>query len=415
MQKKLFNKDFLLVVIGQIISLFGNAILRFSLPLHLLRETGSGTLYGIVIACSSLPMIVLSLLGGVLADRVNKRNIMVFLDFLTAIIMSVFFILNSKVNIVALLVVTLMLLYGISGTYQPTVQASIPSLTTEDTLLPANALINQIGYLSSLIGPVLGGLLYGSFNIEVIVIISIICFCASAVMEIFIKIPYEKRDNSQGMIAIVKEDVKEGYHFLKYDKPALIKICFIIASLNMLLASMIIVGGPILIVNILGMNDFMLGIAFGVGAAGGLTGGVLISVFGKRLKKEHSYKLLFGCTVSVFIMGVAIFIDPPAFIAYVAVVVMNFFATAFTTAFTIKILSIIQMDTPSHLIGKVVACALSFSNCAQPIGQAIYGYLFDLFYKNSWIILFAATLIALFITINAKKPFGELKEQNDNN
>lgn len=75
MQTKLFGRDFTLVVVGQIISLFGNAILRFALPLYLLRETGSSTLFGVVTACSFAPMVILSMVGGVLADRVNKRDI----------------------------------------------------------------------------------------------------------------------------------------------------------------------------------------------------------------------------------------------------------------------------------------------------------------------------------------------------
>ena len=83
---KLFRRDFTLVAIGQIISLFGNAILRFALPLYLLRQTGSAALFGLVSACSFLPMIALFFLGGVLADRVNKRNIMVALDFFTALL-----------------------------------------------------------------------------------------------------------------------------------------------------------------------------------------------------------------------------------------------------------------------------------------------------------------------------------------
>ena len=86
----IFRRDFTLVVIGQIISLFGNAILRFALPLYLLRATGSSALFGMVTAASFLPMIVLSLLGGVLADRVNKRNILVALDFSTAALIAVF-------------------------------------------------------------------------------------------------------------------------------------------------------------------------------------------------------------------------------------------------------------------------------------------------------------------------------------
>ena len=49
--KKGFSKDFYLVVIGQIISLFGNAVIRFALPLHLLSVTGSAALLGVVSAC----------------------------------------------------------------------------------------------------------------------------------------------------------------------------------------------------------------------------------------------------------------------------------------------------------------------------------------------------------------------------
>lgn len=70
-------------------------------------------------------MIVLSLLGGVLADSVNKRNIMVGLDFLTAVIMMGFYFIMGIAPIIPLFIVTPMLLYGISGTYQPAVQASI--------------------------------------------------------------------------------------------------------------------------------------------------------------------------------------------------------------------------------------------------------------------------------------------------
>ena len=84
MKQKLFRRDFTLVAIGQIISLFGNAALRFALPLYLLNQTGSSRLYGLVTACAFIPAILLSPVGGIAADRFNKRNIMVLLDFFTA-------------------------------------------------------------------------------------------------------------------------------------------------------------------------------------------------------------------------------------------------------------------------------------------------------------------------------------------
>lgn len=83
-KQKLFHKDFTLVVIGRIISLFGNAVVRFALPLYLLNVTGSAAFFGITSACSVIPGILLTPVGGIIADRVNKRNIMVLLDFSTA-------------------------------------------------------------------------------------------------------------------------------------------------------------------------------------------------------------------------------------------------------------------------------------------------------------------------------------------
>src|SRR5574344_1358056 len=80
----IINRDFIMVVVGQIISLFGNAIIRFALPLYLLQVTGSAALFGTISAIALVPAVLMCPIGGILADRVNKRNIMVVLDFITA-------------------------------------------------------------------------------------------------------------------------------------------------------------------------------------------------------------------------------------------------------------------------------------------------------------------------------------------
>ena len=150
MKQKLFTRDFTLVVIGQIISLFGNAAIRFALPLYLLNRTGSSALFGTVTACAFLPTILLSPVGGMIADRVNKRNIMVVLDFFTAGIIAIFSLLMEGLNIVVLITVTLMILYGIAGAYQPSVQASIPALVSRENFLAANSVVNIINSFSEI-------------------------------------------------------------------------------------------------------------------------------------------------------------------------------------------------------------------------------------------------------------------------
>lgn len=408
-EQKLFTKNFILVVIGQIISLFGNSILRFALPLYLLRTTGSAALFGIVTACSFLPMIFLSLVGGVLADRFNKRNIMVILDFITALVVIFLLLALNKLSIVPLFIIVLMILYGISGTYQPTVQASIPSLVSSEKILSAGAIINQIGALSNLLGPIIGGMLFGTFGIIPILIISIICFTLSAIMEIFIHIPYKKRNDNQNMIAIVKNDLSESINYMKNEKPILIKIIVLISLFNLVLTAMMIVGIPVLIIDILNLSDSLLGVSQGILALGGLCGGILTAVLGEKLTLKNSHYLLLLSSICIGIMGIPLLLNASNMMSYSIITACCFLIMTFSTIFSVQMIAAVQTETPQNLVGKIIACMIAFSMCAQPIGQAIYGFIFDKFQDSIWIILLGSAITSIFIAIASKKIFKDIK------
>lgn len=407
-QTKLFNRNFTLVVIGQIISMFGNAILRFALPLYLLRETGSASLFGIVTASSFLPMIFLSFLGGILADRVNKRNIMVALDFLTASIVFLFFMALGKLPIVPLFIAVLMLLYGISGTYQPTVQASIPLLVSEDKILSAGAVVNQVGALAGLLGPIIGGMLFGAFGIVPILLLSIACFTASAIMEIFIHIPFEKRNNAMKISAIIKSDFLDSTNYMKKEKPVLINIIGLATIFNLVLSSMLIVGMPILIIGTLKMSDELLGFSQGAMALGGLCGGILTAVFSKKLKLTSSHILMFLCSLSVGVMAIPLLLGMANMVSYVVITATSFVIMALATMFSVQMIAAVQSETPPELVGKVIAVMISLSMCAQPIGQAIYGVAFDQFSNHTGIILLVVAILSAAISLTSKDIFKNM-------
>ncbi|MEG0339969.1 MAG: MFS transporter [Oscillospiraceae bacterium] len=403
--KTKYGKDFMLIVIGQIISLFGNGILRFALPLYLLRETNSPALFGIVTACSFLPMIFLSFLGGILADRLNKRNIMVALDFLTAGIIFVFFLSIGKVALVPLIIVVLMLLYGISGTYQPTVQASIPILIASENILSASAIVNQVGSLAGLLGPIIGGMLFGTFGITPILIISILCFIGSAIMELFIHIPFQKRDNSTGVLAIIKNDFRGSANYIKKDKPLLIQIIVLIAIFNLVLSAMMIVGTPILIVETLHMSDELLGLSQGILALGGLCGGILTALFSRKLRLSNSHILLFLCSLFVGAMAAPLLLEMSDMTSYVVITAACFAIMALATMFSVQMIATVQTETPPELVGKVLALMMSIAMCAQPIGQAMYGVIFDAFQNNTGLILLCVAILSALISLASKKIF----------
>lgn len=407
MNQKLFSKDFTLVVIGQIISLFGNATLQFALPLYLLNLTGSSALYGTVMACAFLPTILLSPVGGIIADRVNKRNVMVILDFFTAAVILAFSVLMHGVNLVVLLTVTLMILYGIAGAYQPSVQASIPALVKQDNIMAANSIVNTISSFASLMGPVLGGILYSAYGIQPVLIVCMICFVLSAVMEIFIQIPFQKQDAAGSIWQIVKNDFTESFRFIRKEKPVIGKAVLIACGINLFLSSMIVVALPYVVTEVIDLEaalaNRLYGFAQGIMAAGGLAGGICAGIFAKRLSIQKAGNLLLLSAVCLLPASASLLFISSGIVNYIVLTVCCFVIMACATVFTVQMLSFFQMATPAHLIGRVMALILTVSMCAQPLGNALYGVLFEISEGAEWAVILFACVVSMMIAMVARK------------
>ena len=411
MEQKLFSKDFTLVVIGQIISLFGNAAIRFALPLYLLNQTGSSALYGTVTACAFVPAILLSPVGGIVADRVNKRNIMVILDFFTAGVIAVFSLLMGTADLVLLTTVVLMLLYGISGAYQPSVQASIPVLVTPEHSMAANSVVNTISSFASLMGPVLGGILYSTYGLKPVLRVCTACFVLSAVMEIFIKIPFIKPQSGGGIWQMVKGDFAESIRFIRKEKPIIGKALLVVCGINLFLSSMLMVGLPYMVTEVLYLDgalaNKLYGLAEGALAAGGLAGGISAGVFAKKLSIQKAGNLIIASAVSVFPAGLALLVFSSGMLNYIILTVCCFCIMLFSTVFAVQMLSFFQTETPQSLVGKVIAVILAVSMCAQPLGNVVYGILFEICRGYEFAVILFAGAISLVIAVRTKGIFSK--------
>lgn len=409
---KLFKRDFTMVVIGQIISLFGNAILRFALPLYLLRETDSASLFGAVTACSFIPMVIFSLFGGVIADRKNKRNIMVALDFITAAVILIFSLALGKVSLVPLMIAVLMILYGISGIYQPAVQAGIPLIVEKQFLMQGNAVINMVSTLASLLGPVTGGVLFGAFGIMPILFISIVCFVFSAVMEIFIHIPFEKNTDGKSIFGAVGSDLSDSFKFIKNEKPIFISVLGIVALFNLILSAMMLVGIPVIVVQILGMSDTAIGITQGAMGLGGLAGGIIAGAAAGKIRLKNGYVFLIICSLTAFFMGISVLEAIPKNIGYFLITAISFGAMCASAMFSVSMMTVVQQQTPPNLLGKIMAVVIAVSGCSQPVGQALYGVLFDVLAGKSYLITTGAAILAMAVSMYSKKVFAALEQQS---
>ncbi len=411
MNQKLFSKDFTFVVIGQIISLFGNATIRFALPLYLLNLTGSSALYGVVTACAFIPAILLSPVGGIVADRVNKRNIMVTLDFFTAAVIVTFFLLKNEWNPVPLLTVTLMLLYGIAGAYQPAVQASIPALVSQENFIAANSVVNAVSSFASLAGPVLGGVLYSAYGLDPVLWVCTVCFTLSAVMEIFIKIPFQRQPSDGGVLKTAKTDFAESIRFIRREKPVIGKVLLAVCGMNLFLSAMILVAMPYLITEVLHLEaaqtNRLYGFAEGALAAGGLAGGLGAGIFADRLAIQKAGNSMIVCAACVFPVGVSLRLFSSGMINYFVMTVCCFFVMVCSSVFTVQMMSFVQTETPRNLIGKVMAVILTVSMCAQPLGTALYGVLFELCRGFEYAVVLFSGIVSLMIAVGTRKlPMG---------
>ncbi len=198
MTQKLFTKNFIFLILGQATSLFGNFILKLALSMYVLEKTKSASIFAEILSIATIPTILLSPLGGIIADRVNKRNIMVLLDVLTGIFVLLATIILSEYNDIITISILLVILSILAAFETPTVQACIPSMLTGDNITKANAVVNQIASLSYFIAPMLGSILYTIFGLKAVMYSSTFFFFITALLECFIKLnhsPFHYNNN----------------------------------------------------------------------------------------------------------------------------------------------------------------------------------------------------------------------------
>lgn len=258
-------------------------------------------------------------------------------------------------------------------------------------------------------------MIYNVWGIKPILTVSIVCFVFSAVMEIFIKIPHKKQLIEKGVFTIAKEDLKVSFKYIRKDKPILFSIVLIISAFNLVLSASMVIGFPVIIVQILNMSDLLLGISQGILALGGLAGGVISALLSNKLKINKSYYLLAICAFTSAIMGISLIPNVNTILPYIVITVMGFFAMLFSTLLSVQMFTMVQRETPYNLIGKVMAALMAVSMSAHPIGQAMYGALFDIFSENSWIVLIGASVAGIIIAIYSKRVFNKIDTVSVNN
>ena len=144
-------------------------------------------------------------------------------------------------------------------------------------------------------------------------------------------------------------------------------------------------------------------------AAGSLCGGMGAGVLAGKLKAKSGYLLLLYDALTLIPIGIAIMLPLPVMVSYGIIMVSCFVMMFLATLFSIQIMSYLQMIVPGSLIGKVISCAMCIGMCASPIGQAIYGSLFEIMGDKVFTVFFVATVLTVLLALGLRGAFKKLE------
>ena len=417
MKQRLFSRNFSLLIAGQSISLFANCILDFAFSMYILEKTGSAAIYAGVLAVATIPTIILSPLGGILADRANRRNIMVFLDFASALVITMCALLINKEDDLTIIGVSLVLLSILGAFESPTVQACVPQMQTGDNIVRGNAVVNQISSLSVLIGPLVGSVLYTALGLQIVLYTGAVCFFATALFECFIKLSHSKVALSGTILSTVLNDLSTSSHYISKVKPSILKTLILVAVISFFIQGVALIGLPYIIRNTLDLSANYYGVAESLLGVAGLAGSIIAGLTVTKLYISKLNLIIWGMGLSLFPLGVA-FLFPASPLFYYIVLLASFVTIqVIASLFSVFGVSIIQQLTPQNISGKVMSFVATITLCSQPISQILYGIAFDKFsYSVYWVIIptgIALCLIGLSSEVFFKRLEQQLKDNSD--
>ena len=409
MKQKLFTRNFIFLIAGQISSLIGNNTLKFALSMYVLERTGSASVFAGLLALSMIPTILLSPFGGILADRANRRNIMVALDTLSGLsVLIAGFAMASGQDIPV--IGTLLVVLSVLGAFEsPTVQACIPQILSGENIIKGNAVVNQVASIASLITPFLGSVFYTALGIRPVFYAAVVCFFVTALFECFIRLDYKKPARATGIFTVIREDFAVSIHFLRREQPGILKLLLLAAAVSLFVAGTAVVGFPYLVRTVLGLSAAHYGAAESAMGVASILGSLCVVALAKKMRPRHLVIVLVFFGLCLIPCGIAFLLPLRTFTRYIILLIMFCACQLGCSLFSTYAISMIQERTPEHLMGKVMSYVFTLSLCAQPAGQIIYGALFDRFSDSAYRVLIPSGIIICVIGLASAGFFVQLE------
>ncbi|MCK4260226.1 MAG: MFS transporter [Halanaerobiales bacterium] len=376
------NKNYLLLFFGGLVSRIGNSIHFIGLTWFILDLTNSGTITGVIMLLSTLPGVLLGPFGGVIADRIHRKFLIVGMDFIRGIVVLWlgWAIYNNMADFIHLGIATVLIAIC-SAFFNPAVGATIPNIVSDKNLQKANSLEYFSTNFTSIIGAAIGGILIAVFGVATVFILNGLSYIFSALSELFIKIPPIKKDTNNSNTLM--EDLKIGLRYLYGQKEIFILFNLSVIT-NFLFAGTVMVGLPFVFKEVLKVNSNLYGISLAIIPAGSVIGAIILSISSDIKNYYNTLKITTPVIGLAFIL-IGFVISPTNLVNYSFFKIFLFllgilliFGVA-NSICNIPLSVLLQRLIPDSLRGRVFGLLSSLNRALVPISMALVGIIMDIF------------------------------------
>jgi MFS family permease len=380
--------NLILFSMGKLVSLLGTYIYSFAISLYVLKVTGSGASFAFSIMIGTIPRVLLSPIAGSISDRVNKKKMIVGLDILSGLVLLGLLGLSIIYGIrLPFIYATSFILSVISTFFDNCFHSTIPSLVSDKSLMKINASGRSIDSVSQILGPVMGGVVFGLISLKLFFLINGLSFILSAASEMFIDFNFNQarvrkvQDNTKINLRTVWIDIKEVILYIRNNDVLRVAMPFSLSNNFFIVASFSVVL-PYVVNNVIGMSSIEYGMieaAFPIG--------VLITaiIIGKLPEKEKKLKGLFvgimGMGVISIAMGLPVlnmFLGTDKQLVFMFYMFMLFMFAIFLIMVDMPFGVVLQRAIPSDMLGRVMGVLSTISAGLAPLGIILAGVFIDI-------------------------------------
>jgi predicted MFS family arabinose efflux permease len=367
-------------------------------------RTGSTTAVAVVAAADGLPAVLLSLAGGVLADRLPRRRILLVTQTMLGLTAGSLAVLVATGHADFLAIVIIAVIFGATDAVDlPTRQALVADLVEREVVMNAVALGSAAMSATRIVGPSIAGLLIGTVGPAACFGTLAVAYLAPILVLVFVIPNVPPLPRAAGRTAF--GDLVAGLRQVRRDPlvRGVVIVCAALAFFGVSYMPFL----PVLAKTQLHSGAQVLGIMYSVGGIGGLVGGVAISAMGRGAGRLQL--LLIGGPVyalSLFLIAHSAFLP----VTIPALVGLSFAFVALNTSLT----TLLQTDTDPALRGRLLGIYVTIFAGLQPLGTVLYGVisravgLFDAIGVGAIVVGITAVAVALTPSFRARVQQGSI-------